>query len=461
METKIIEHQNDKKEAKTLRKVLIIFFIIFLIIGSFNFGYSLGSVNNSNTGKNSINLDKVWEGGILNKNISVPENISKDVDFSIFWEVWKNLEDLYVDKDKINEKKMFYGALKGLASSLGDPYTVFMDPQISKEFSDDLAGTFEGIGAEIGIKKEVITIVAPLPDMPAEKAGLKAGDKIIAIDGQSTSGMGVDEAVNKIRGKKGTVVVLSIYRDGFDDIKKFSITRDVVLVKSVRTEKMADGIFKIQVTNFNNDTQQGFDEAVSAAVTENPKGLILDLRNNPGGYLETAIEMASEWVEDGVVVKEKYADGKIEDHEARGRARLKNIPTAVLVNEGSASASEIVSGALQDDEKAVLVGKKTFGKGSVQTLLNLKDGSSMKVTIAKWLTPKGRSISDEGIMPDIIVDLTPDDYNSSKDPQMEKAKEILKKGDLQKVIKEAKEAAIKASSTKATTTKATSTEMKK
>lgn len=356
------------------------------------------------------------------------ETLSRDVDFSLFWEVWKTLKDNYVNSNELSDKKMLYGALRGLVASADDPYTVFMDPKISQDFADDMAGTFEGIGAEIGIKNDILTIIAPLPDMPAEIAGLKAGDMVLAINGTTTMGISIDEAVNKIRGEKGTDVTLSIKR-AEEDIRDIVITRGAIIVKSVRMEMRDDGIYKIKVTNYNNDTRDLFNEAVREAVSNNPKGIILDLRNNPGGYLDTAIEMASEWVEEGLIVSEKYSEEYKNDHMARGRARLKDYKTVVLVNQGSASASEIVAGALQDRGKATIVGMQTFGKGSVQTLNNLKDGSSIKITVAKWLTPNGRSINDEGITPDVEVDFEAEDYNQDKDPQLERAIDILLNGD--------------------------------
>lgn len=372
--------------------------------------------------------EAVYAGKLYNKYVTAPSNkLTQDVDFNLFWNVWDTLKKEYVDKDKLDDKKMFYGAIKGLVNSLGDPYTIFMEPKVAKEFSDDLAGTFEGIGAEIGKKNDVITIVAPLADMPAEKAGLKAGDKIYAINGQITSGMTIDEAVNKIRGSKGTEVTLTIFRDGFDKAKDFKIIRQAIIVKSVRTKLDDNKIFVITITNFNDDTSELFKKAAAEAMEKNPKGIILDLRNNPGGYLETAIDVASEWIDQGVVVTEQFGPEKKNEYLSRGRARLKNFSTVVLVNQGSASASEIVSGALKDDGKASLVGMKTFGKGSVQTLEELKDGSSVKITVAKWLTPKGYNINQQGIEPDVQVDLTLEDYNKNKDPQMDKAVEILNK----------------------------------
>jgi carboxyl-terminal processing protease len=351
--------------------------------------------------------------------------LQKDIDFNLYWELWDALKKRYVDKDGLSDKKMFYGSLAGLASSLGDPYTTFMNPEEYKEFEQDMSGTFQGIGAEVGMRDEVITIIAPLSDMPAEKAGLKAGDQILAVNGTSTLGMTVNEAVGHIRGQKGTTVKLTIYRKGFKETKDFEIVRDVIYVKSVKTELRKDGIYVIRVSNFNDDTTELFNEAIVDLLAKNPKGVILDLRSNPGGYLDTAVEMASEWVTEGDIVREKFSDGKEDSYKSFGLPRLKSYKTVVLVDGGSASASEIVAGALQDYELAKIIGEKTYGKGSVQSMETLSDGSSLKVTIAKWLTPKGRSINDEGITPDIEVKYTEEDFKNERDAQMEKAVEII------------------------------------
>ena len=295
----------------------------------------------------------------------------------------------------------------------------------SNNLSDINPARNEPATAEIGIRKDILVIVAPLAGMPAEKAGLKAGDKIYAIDGISTAGITIDEAVNKIRGVKNTEVILTISRDGIAKAKEVKIKRGIIVVKSVNTEMRSDKIFVIKMSNFNNDTSDLFKQAVSKIMEVNPKGIILDLRNNPGGYLDTAVEVASEWVEDGPVVTEKFTEEKKNEYLARGRARLKDFPTVVLVNQGSASASEIVAGALKDKKKATIVGKKTFGKGSVQTMEELPDGSSVKITVAKWLTPDGDCINELGIMPNVEVELTEEDFTNLKDPQLDKALEIL------------------------------------
>ena len=410
----------------TLKKILIVFILLLLVLFSFVAGLYFSGKNE--VLKEMAKKEAVYIGKVIGLYSEVkPGEISQDINFDLFWETWDALKKNYVDQEELDDKKMFYGALKGLVASIEDPYTVFMDPKITQEFSEDLAGTFEGIGAEIGIKNEVLTIIAPLPGMPAEKAGLKTGDKVLAIDEESTAGIFIDEAVNKIRGEKGTDVVLTIFREGFEEYKNITITRGTIVIKSINTEFLENNeIFLLEISNFNSDTEFLFNKAIREILNNNAKGIILDLRNNPGGYLDTAIEVASEWIDDDIVVIERYSEDIKNEHLSRGRPRLAQIPTVVLVNQGSASASEIVAGALQDYEKGIVVGMETFGKGSVQNLETLKDGSSIKITVAKWLTPNGRSINDEGIMPDIEIDLTLEDYNEDKDPQMEKAIEILK-----------------------------------
>ncbi|MDO8592179.1 MAG: S41 family peptidase [bacterium] len=414
------------KKRKIIKITGLILLALVLMSASFGAG-SIMAQKNEFVKQASVK-QAAYAGQVYNKYVTAPNNkLTQDVDFNLFWKIWDLLKEKYVDKNQLGDKQMFYGALRGLAEASGDPYTVFMEPKLAKEFASDLAGTFEGIGAEIGKKNDIITIIAPLADMPAEKAGLKAGDKIYAIDGKTTAGLAVDEAVSKIRGVGGTQVTLTIVRDGFDQAKDFTITRGVIVVKSVRTLMRDDKIFVITITNFNDDTSGLFKAAARKAVELNPGGIILDLRNDPGGYLETAIDVASEWIDKGVVVTEKFTQDKKNEYLTRGTARLKNFPTVVLVNQGSASASEIVAGALKDYGKATLVGEKTFGKGSVQTLEELQDGSSLKITVAKWYTPKDVNINAQGIMPDVEVKFTVDDYNKNKDPQMDKAVEILNK----------------------------------
>lgn len=395
--------------------------VAILLFGMFAGGFFVGSQRQGDAAN-----QPAGEGQVVNQD-AVPEYLSKDVDFRQFWEVWKLAKEKYVGQP-VSDVKMFYGAMAGAIASLDDPYSAYFDPELSNKFSEELAGVFGGIGAEIGIKKNQLTVIAPLPDTPAERAGLKAGDRIIAIDGLDTTGMLVEEAVLKIRGEKGTTVKLHIVHDGLKQPKEVAIVRDVIQIVSVKwSAKTVAGkkIATITISHFNEDTASRFEDAVRQTLLENPAGIVLDMRNNPGGFLDTAIKVAGEWINGSVVVKEKFSDETIEEYKSNGLSRFENIPTVVLVNGGSASASEIVAGALQDYGKAKLVGEKTFGKGSVQDYVEFDDGSALKITIALWLTPKDRSINQQGIAPDVEVKLTDEDFNDDKDPQMDKAIELL------------------------------------
>ncbi len=416
--------EKQERMANGLKRFII--FVSILLLMTTSFGAGLYAAKSNEVFSEAAKKETVFLGKMAGMYSTDTEGrMQKDIDFNLYWELWDAIKKRYVDKDGLSDKKMFYGSLAGLASSLDDPYTTFMNPEEYKEFEGDMSGTFQGIGAEVGMRDEVITVIAPLADMPAEKAGIKAGDQILAINGTSTLGMTTNEAVSHIRGPKGTSVKLTIYRKGFKETKDIEIVRDVIYVKSIKTEMRKDGVYVIRVSNFNDDTADLFDKAIIDVMTKNPKGIVLDLRSNPGGYLDTAVEMVSEWVEEGDVVKEKFSDGKEDSYKALGLPRLKSYKTVVLVDGGSASASEIVAGALQDYELAKIIGEKTYGKGSVQSMEGLSDGSSLKVTIAKWMTPKGRSINDEGITPDVEVKYTEEDFKNDRDPQMDKAVEII------------------------------------
>ncbi len=352
---------------------------------------------------------------------------SQDVEFKRFWDLWRLLKTKYY-RQPVSDQQLFFGAMEGMASGVGDDYTTYFPPTEAKEFESSLDGEFQGIGAEIGLKDEQLQIIAPLPDTPASRAGLLAGDIILKIDGKDTTGMSVEEAVKLIRGDQGTKVTLSLYRlsqkKGPFDV---SIERDIIQVKSVNW-RLAPGskrIAIIEITSFGQDTTTAFRDAVREVLLKDPQGLILDLRNNPGGYLDGAVDIASEWVGKDVVVKERRQGKIIDEMHGTNPARLAQIPTIVLVNQGSASASEIVAGALQDAGLARLVGMKTFGKGSVQEYEPLSDGSAVKITVAEWLTPHDRTIQKVGLDPDVSVDRTAEDYEAKRDPQLERALELL------------------------------------
>ncbi len=411
-----------KGDKKFFQQFIRFYAVLLLIFVAFIIGLIAGRQTYKVVSDSSV--DNEGSGIVFNKKAR-PDFLSKDINFNLFWDVWSVIEKNYV-KQPVNETELFYGAMAGSVAALGDPHSVFLDPETSEEFADEMKGNFEGIGAEIAIKNDRITVVAPLPDSPAEKAGLKSGDKIMAIDGYDTAGMSLDYAVSKIRGPKGTEVNLLIGRDGLAEPEEYKIIRSKIQIVSVKWKMLDNNIAYLELSYFNDDTDAAFKKAVMEIVQKNPGGIILDMRNNPGGYLDTAINVASEWVQDGVVVYEKGSDGSLQENKSTGQARLKDFPTVVLINGGSASGSEIVAGALKDYKLATLVGEKSFGKGSVQTVFPLEDGSSIKLTIALWLTPHENLIDGEGIMPDVEVKLSTEDFNNDKDPQLDKAVEILK-----------------------------------
>jgi len=397
-------------------KLGLSFFALLLLLGTFFAGgFIVGKVTDK---KISLKVDDS-----LYQQTELPAMFQNN----LIKQVWSVLKNDYVDKDKIDQQKLFYGALSGFVEGIGDPYTVFLDPEMNEDFQTQIEGKFEGIGAELGLKDKIATIIAPMPESPAEKAGLQSGDKIISVDSKETFGMTIEQVVRMIRGPKGSTVTLLILR-GADDPLEVKIVRDVILMKSVTSEFRKDGLAYIHISSFGEDTLESFQKFAAEVKKNNPQGLIIDLRNDPGGLLDTALEICGYWIKDGEpVLIEKYGDGSEVKSFAKNGAEFSGIPTVVLINQGSASASEILAGALQDYGFATIVGMTSFGKGSVQELRPLPDGSSVKVTIAKWLTPKGRSINEEGIKPDIEVDVTKADAEKKIDAQLNKAIELLLK----------------------------------
>jgi len=377
----------------------------------------------------AISFLGIFAGGVYyGKNLVICDTCPPtDINFSLFWTAYNHLKEKFVEPSKITEEDVLYGAISGMTQSLGDPYTIFFNPTDAKSFEQELAGYFDGIGVEIGIKKEQLTIIAPLEGTPGQRAGLRAGDKIIEINGQSTLGMTIDEAVTLIRGQKGTRVALGIYRSGWTETKDFTITRDTIKIPSLKWTLINDDIAHLEIYQFSQSLVSDFNAAAIQILNSSAKKIILDIRNNPGGYLEVAQDIASWFLEnDKVVVIEDFGNGKDPKiYKTFGNGNFSQYPTAILINQGSASASEILAGALKDNRDIQLIGEKSFGKGSVQEGVSLKDGSFLKITTAKWLTPNGHSISDKGLDPDIKVEITDDDYEQDKDPQLEKAVEIL------------------------------------
>lgn len=339
-------------------------------------------------------------------------------------DIWEILQESYYDASKLQQSKLEYGAVKGFVSGIGDPYTTFMTPEESVDFGNELDGQVEGIGAELGVKQGKLTVVAPIKESPAEKAGIRAGDIILKIDGALASDMTLDEAIHRIRGKKGTQVTLTIVRDTrqFD----VTITRNSVTLDTVSVEKLPGDIFHVSIYQFNDHTKTEFQAAIQRVLLEKASGLILDLRGNGGGYLETSVDILSELIsgeKTAAIIKRRNQQN--EAVKTTGNAKIGEIPLAVLVDKGSASASEIVAGAIQDYKRGVLIGEKTFGKGSLQELDFLPDGSRLRFTIAKWFTPLDRSIDEVGITPDKEVKFTEEDAQQNRDPSLDEALKYL------------------------------------
>jgi carboxyl-terminal processing protease len=416
-----VDENNLKKNRSLFNSYLVFFIVIFLLMGSFFGGYKLGQKKSPDkSAEKSIPINQAY----IDNKLPDPEN---KIDFSLFWKVWELVRQKHIAKNSLDAQKMVYGAINGMLKATGDPYSYFFSPQENKSFTQDIEGSFEGIGAELGMKDSILTVIAPLEGSPAQKAGLMSGDKILKIDDKVSADMSIDEAVDMVRGKKGTSVKLTILRSGEQETRDISITRDVIEIKSVKLDFKDNNIAHLKITKFGENTDKEFSDAANQLISRGTKGIILDLRNDPGGLLDRAVSIASKFIPKGqTVVSEEDSQGNKENLKTLGGDKLNGIPVVVLINEGSASASEILAGALRDDQNITLIGKKSFGKGSVQELISLPGNSSVKITVAKWLTPKGDYIMEKGISPDIEIDLTSDDYANNRDPQLDKAVEVIK-----------------------------------
>ncbi len=404
------------------KKIRVILILMLFTSLSFVLGFSFG--------QNNPNPNYIFSSGLNIINNSGPND--DVIDMASFWRVWKILDEKYVPTGKAtttSAQDRVLGAIQGLTSSLGDPYTVFLPPEEAEEFKTDIQGNFEGVGMEIGIKDGALSVVAPLKGSPAEKAGIKNGDKIITIDGKPSIDLTTDKAVNLIRGPKGTVVKIGVLRNGNNKPLIFDIVRAIIDIPTTKTE-IIDDVFVISLYNFYAKAESQFNLALKDFIDSKKVKLILDLRGNPGGYLDSAVEISSWFLPLGKpVVREDFSNDKAENvFRSKGYDIFTdNLKMVILVDAGSASASEILAGALQEYGVAKLVGTKTYGKGSVQELLTINNNAALKVTIAKWLTPSGKSISDGGLTPDYEVKITDADITADVDPQMAKAIEILSK----------------------------------
>mgnify|MGYP001562938517 FL=1 len=417
-----------------IRSFLLVIAFIVLVGGT---GYYFGER------KASISIGKD-KRVVLNTEVPNSEN----VDFSLFWDVWGKLSRYYIDPDKIDIQKLVFGAISGMVNAVDDPYTSFFTPKENKEFKDDLGGQFEGIGAQLGIKEGRVIVVTPLKGNPAEKAGLKPNDFILKVDGEDTTGWSVQQAVAKIRGPRGTTVTLTIFHENATATIDVTLERATIVVPSVTswiktipeiteissaTEAATirtrnETVAYLSLSRFGDHTNDDWDKAVSEIVAKQKtgaiKGLVFDLRNNPGGYLDGSVYIASEFLKSGVVVSQVNSDGTRQEYPVDRKGKLLTIPVVVLLNKGSASAAEIVAGALRDYKRATIVGETSFGKGSVQTPFELGQGAGVHITTGKWLLPLGDSISQKGVTPDLVVSLS-SDATATSDGQLAKAIEVL------------------------------------
>jgi carboxyl-terminal processing protease len=403
--------KNINKNKKPARWFFGGFLGVLLLSLVFYSGYQLGK------GAWQINF-------IVGKSaVSSNKNLPDKLDYSSVNEVYQSLKRNYDGQLDVN--KLMVGLKKGLVEAAGDPYTTYLDTEEAKSFTEQLNGSFTGIGAELSKQKDDIVVIAPITGFPAEKAGLKPKDVIIEIDGQDASGLSVDEAVKRIRGEKGTNVKLTVIR-GEQQKLDFNITRDTITIPSVNSKIVDGNIGYIQVTRFSEDTAGLVDKAAQDFKNKNVKGVVVDLRNDPGGYLNASVKVANQWLKDGQIILQEKRGGKvIKTYVAEGTGQLQDTKTVVLINEGSASASEILAGALKDNNAATIIGVNSFGKGSVQEFSNFTSGDVLKVTVARWFTPGGKNIDKEGIAPNQKVELSEADVKAGKDTQLEAAKAYI------------------------------------
>ena len=346
--------------------------------------------------------------------------------FQIFWEAWHLIEENF-DGPIPDMRTRTYGAINGMLRTLDDDHTVLLSPEYAAIFGEDLSGSFEGIGALVKMREDgKLMIVEPFKGQPAERAGLRSGDIVLAVDGTTLQGLNLYEAIALIRGPKGTMVNLTIEREGIEQPFDIEVERARIEIPVVETEMLEGNIAYISLFEFSEPAPARFREALQELLAKEPRGLILDLRGNPGGYLGVAVDIGSEFISEGLILRQRAKGEQEVEHPAKGDGVALDVPLVVLVDGGTASASEIVAGALQDHERAVLIGEQTFGKGTVQIGYDLSDGAELRITIAHWFTPDGRAIEKEGLTPDIVVEMTEADEEAGRDPQLERAIEYLK-----------------------------------
>lgn len=397
---------------------ILSFFVQFAAVGVIFFavGFSLGQKKIEFSKNNFVPKITV-------ENKLPPSN--QNIDFSLFWQVFDSLPKTYYDKTAIDSQKMLYGAISGMVRSLGDPYSAFLDPKQNSAIKSELSGSYEGVGIELGFNKDKrLSVIAPIDDSPASKVGILAKDFILKIDDKDTFEMTLPEAVDLIRGQAGTRVKLTLQHDGQTESYEVEVERAKITVKSInlsfKEDKKGQKVAVIKVTRFGDTTDSDWDEAVNQVQLQNASAVIVDMRNNPGGFLNSAVHLGAEFLS-GTIVKQEMADGRVVSLNADHKGELLSIPMVVLINGGSASASEIFAGAIVDNRRGKLIGEQSFGKGTVQDAVELPGGAGLHVTIAKWLTPKGTWVHNVGIKPDIELKMSADDTKDNKDPQMDRA----------------------------------------
>ena len=414
-------------ESKPVRIIVALIIAVFLMLVSFAGGIFAGINLPSN-----ISLPSNFSPQTTIEAQATPSVTNTPVDretlFKPFWQAWDLVHKQYVDQP-VDDTTLMRGAISGMLSSLGDPNTAYMDPDQYQQANAPLEGSYEGIGAWVDTTGEFLTIISPMAGSPAEAAGLKSGDMIIAVDGTSAVGTDPTLVLRNVLGPAGSTVVLTIQREGEENPFDVSIVREEIVIPLVTSKMLDNNIAYLQVIQFGDRTEREVKDALKELLSNDPQGLILDLRNDPGGYLDTAIAVVSQFISDGVVMYEDHGNGERVTFTARSGGLATEIPLVVLVNEGSASASEITAGAIQDRNRGMLVGTTTYGKGTVQSWSTLVDNQgAIKVTIAHWLTPNERQIHGIGLTPDVEVQMTEEDIKANRDPQLDKAVEILLSG---------------------------------
>lgn len=410
--------------GRTLKIVLLVIFGLVLLAGGFGGGFVAGHVLPL-SGLSFSGLGPALPAPTVSPQANAATPVELQDLFKPFWEAWQLVHSQYVEQP-VDDTLLMQGAIRGMMDALGDPHSSYMDPKTYQEANSELEGSYEGIGAIVDTSGAYLTVISTFPASPAEQAGILSGDQIIALDNEDMTGIDPELVRQRVKGPAGTSVELTIARAGETAPLEFNIKRARITVDSASGKMLDDGMAYVQVTTFGENTTRELVSTLRTLMQQKPRGLILDLRDNGGGYLETAVEVVSQFQSSGVVLYEERGDGTKKSYEAIAGGLATEVPIVVLINEGTASASEITAGALQDRGRAVIVGVVSYGKGSVQNWVAISnDQGAVRITIARWLTPEGRQIEEQGLTPDVYVERTPEDRQAGRDPQLDAAVEVL------------------------------------